>query len=119
MVLGEKTDTRSPGTHLRWLHLSDFHIETDPPWKGRPSLRALIRHLGELREQGLAPDLVFVTGDVARNGRDHFTVAGVDDLLVIPTPINESLTPGVSALRELTTIDDRSEAKPLLATALT
>jgi len=71
MHLTEKPTTPPPGAHLRWLHLSDFHFQPGQRWDRRASLRALIRHLGELREQELAPDLVFVTGDIAWTGRRY------------------------------------------------
>ncbi|MCP4664102.1 MAG: hypothetical protein GY856_52630, partial [bacterium] len=56
---------------LRWLHLSDFHFEVGERWDRRATLRSLLRHLGELKQQDLAPDLVCVTGDVARRGGRH------------------------------------------------
>ena len=54
---------------LRWLHLSDLHFSATSRWDRRNVLTALLEHLGELAGEGLRPDLVFVTGDVARSGQ--------------------------------------------------
>ena len=53
---------------MRWLHLSDFHFEPEDTWDQRAILRALLRRLEELKGEGLAPDLVFLTGDFANRG---------------------------------------------------
>ncbi len=52
---------------FRWLHLSDLHFREDERWDRRATLRALIAKAGELKEKGLAPDLV--TGDIAWSGK--------------------------------------------------
>ncbi len=54
---------------IRWLHLSDFHFEGLERWDRRATLMALLRHAEELRADGLAPDFVFVTGDIAQSGK--------------------------------------------------
>jgi predicted MPP superfamily phosphohydrolase len=54
---------------IRWLHLSDTHFREDELWDRRATLRALIAKVGELKEKGLAPDMVFVTGDIAWSGK--------------------------------------------------
>jgi predicted MPP superfamily phosphohydrolase len=54
---------------IRWLHLSDTHFREDELWDRRATLKALITKVGELKEKGLAPDLVFVTGDIAWSGK--------------------------------------------------
>lgn len=53
---------------MRWLHLSDFHFEPKDTWDQRAILKALLRRLAELKSDGLAPDLVFLTGDFANRG---------------------------------------------------
>jgi len=54
---------------IRWLHLSDTHFREDELWDRRATLRALIAKVSELKEKGLAPDMVFVTGDIAWSGK--------------------------------------------------
>ncbi len=54
---------------IRWLHLSDTHFREDELWDRRATLRALIAKVRELKEKGLAPDMVFVTGDIAWSGK--------------------------------------------------
>jgi predicted MPP superfamily phosphohydrolase len=54
---------------FRWLHLSDTHFREDELWDRRATLRALITKVAELKEKGLAPDMVFVTGDIAWSGK--------------------------------------------------
>lgn len=54
---------------LRWIHLSDLHFEGDQKWQRRASMKALIRHAVEEKEDGRAPDFLFCTGDVANRGR--------------------------------------------------
>lgn len=57
------------GGRLRWLHLSDLHFKETERWDRRATLQALLRKMEELKEQGLAPDFVFVTGDIAHSGK--------------------------------------------------
>jgi hypothetical protein len=54
---------------IRWLHLSDTHFREDELWDRRATLRALITKVSELKSKGLAPDMVFVTGDIAWSGK--------------------------------------------------
>jgi 3',5'-cyclic AMP phosphodiesterase CpdA len=54
---------------IRWLHLSDTHFREDELWDRRATLRALITKVRDLKKEGLAPDLVFVTGDIAWSGK--------------------------------------------------
>lgn len=54
---------------IRWLHLSDTHFREDELWDRRATLRALIAKVSELKAKGLAPDMVFVTGDIAWSGK--------------------------------------------------
>ncbi len=54
---------------IRWLHLSDTHFREEELWDRRATLRALIAKVGELKAKGLAPDMVFVTGDIAWSGK--------------------------------------------------
>ncbi|MEA2338044.1 MAG: hypothetical protein QOE82_2051, partial [Thermoanaerobaculia bacterium] len=54
---------------FRWLHLSDTHFREAELWDRRATLRALIAKVRELKDKGLAPDMVFVTGDIAWSGK--------------------------------------------------
>ncbi len=61
---------------LTWLHLSDFHFRAPPEdrpqteWRRDRVTEALARDLpGLLENAGLAPDLTFVTGDIAQAGK--------------------------------------------------
>ncbi len=76
---------------LRVLHLSDFHFiarpsgsednatRDEPPlreWQRRATLTALLAKLRELKAEGLGPDLVCLTGDIANHGkREEFQEA--------------------------------------------
>jgi predicted MPP superfamily phosphohydrolase len=55
---------------VRILHLSDFHFSEEREWEADPVLSGLLDDLAELYEQGLAPHLIAITGDVAYHGRD-------------------------------------------------
>ncbi len=54
---------------VRWLHLSDCHFAADQRWHRRKTLTALLTQAEKLRAEGLAPDFVFLTGDVADTGK--------------------------------------------------
>lgn len=51
---------------LTWLHLSDFHARKRDDWDARQITDALVRDLKDIQtRQGLRPDFIFFTGDVA------------------------------------------------------
>lgn len=54
---------------VRWLHLSDFHFAHAERWDRRATLRALLEQVEKLKAEGLGPDWVFFTGDVAWSGK--------------------------------------------------
>jgi hypothetical protein len=58
-------DTHQP---IRILHLSDIHFRLGKAWDADPVLRALARFIRTEVENGLAPDLVMFTGDMAFSG---------------------------------------------------
>ncbi|MDJ0836598.1 MAG: AAA family ATPase [Acidobacteriota bacterium] len=66
-------------THLTWLHLSDLHFKVDADWQRDVVLQALMRDvIGNLPGTELAPDAVFVTGDIAHSGKDEeYKQAGI------------------------------------------
>ncbi len=68
-TLKEAPAWTTAGGRLRWLHLSDLHFKETERWDRRATLQALLRKMDELKGQGLAPDLVFVTGDIAHSGK--------------------------------------------------
>jgi len=68
-TLKEAPAWTTAGGRLRWLHLSDLHFKETERWDRRATLQALLRKMEELKKQGLAPDLVFVTGDIANSGK--------------------------------------------------
>src|SRR5580698_5976703 len=49
---------------VRWLHLSDFHVGMDD-YATRRLFAYIIEHA---RQKEIAPDLVFITGDLANRG---------------------------------------------------
>ncbi len=59
-----------PSRPIRWLHLSDFHFQALERWERRPTLKALLRHAAGLKVRALAPEFVFVTGDIAASGKN-------------------------------------------------
>jgi predicted MPP superfamily phosphohydrolase len=54
---------------ISWLHVSDFHIRSGDPYDRDVVLRALIESVKQNRKNGLAPDLIFATGDIANSGK--------------------------------------------------
>ena len=53
---------------IRILHLSDFHFKKDRAWDADPVLRALAGFIEQEVGDGLVPDLVAITGDIAFAG---------------------------------------------------
>ena len=67
-------ETRTINSHnlekqVRWLHLSDFHVGKDD-YGHRRMFKHILDHVQEKVEQGLAPDMVFITGDIANQGKE-------------------------------------------------
>jgi predicted MPP superfamily phosphohydrolase len=84
---------------VRVLHLSDFHFNARTSWDSGTVLGRLAVDIHGLVREGLAPDLIVVTGDIAQSGkpeeydlartwilRELLPAAGVDvtRLLVVP-----------------------------------
>ncbi|NJL27530.1 MAG: hypothetical protein HC897_06345 [Thermoanaerobaculia bacterium] len=67
--LKEKPVLAPVGGTMRWLHLSDFHFERAERWDRRATLLALVKQAEQLKAEGLAPDWVFIIGDVAWSGQ--------------------------------------------------
>jgi predicted MPP superfamily phosphohydrolase len=53
---------------IRWLHLSDFHVGKDP-YADRQIFARIHEHVRERVGFEGAPDLVFITGDLAQSGK--------------------------------------------------
>lgn len=55
-------------TDISWLHLSDFHIRDDLGWSQDVVLNSLVKDLRFRFGLETAPDLLFLTGDIAYSG---------------------------------------------------
>lgn len=62
---------------VTWLHISDFHLQSGDRYDRDVVLRTLVRSVQRFRErEGRAPDLIFVTGDIAFSGKpDEYSLA--------------------------------------------
>ncbi len=52
---------------IRWLHLSDFHVGKDD-YATRKMFDYILSHVRKRKGEGFAPDLLFITGDLANKG---------------------------------------------------
>jgi 3',5'-cyclic AMP phosphodiesterase CpdA len=73
---------------ITWLHLSDLHFRADElhAWNEEIVLRALLDDVRKQAEEGLSPNLVVVTGDVAFSGKAQeydLARAFFDELLAV------------------------------------
>ena len=56
---------------IRILHLSDFHFSRGSDWDASSVLNDLADAIGEeVRNHGMTPDLVAITGDLAFSGSE-------------------------------------------------
>ena len=82
---------------ISWLHLSDLHFEAKEKstWDANVVLKALLVDIQDLVKQySLAPDLIFVSGDIAFSGaHDEYLLAQkfFDDLLKVTNLPKERL----------------------------
>lgn len=61
---------------ISWLHLSDFHLRANLEWSQDVVLRSLLEDVTARYSGPQAPDLLFVTGDVAFSGKaEEYRVA--------------------------------------------
>ncbi|MCG8669210.1 MAG: hypothetical protein MI867_07325, partial [Pseudomonadales bacterium] len=65
-----KADPPEPVEKLRWLHLAGPSFRKEDRWEQQDSLSSMRNKLSLLRDEGRAPELVFVTGDVAHSGKE-------------------------------------------------
>ncbi|MBN1889891.1 MAG: metallophosphoesterase [Thermoflexales bacterium] len=62
---------------LTWLHLSDLHFRPSQSYNANIVLKSLLQDVKERLQDGLKPDLIVVTGDVAFSGQaDEYQLAG-------------------------------------------
>ncbi len=54
---------------IRILHLSDFHLSEKRKWDSDPVLTKLAATIHKITSDGLKPDLVAITGDIAAKGK--------------------------------------------------
>jgi 3',5'-cyclic AMP phosphodiesterase CpdA len=119
-------------TMLTWLHISDLHFRASQTYNANVVLRALLRDIAErIQADGLRPDFIAATGDVAFSGQpDEYKLAreffetllaatGVprDRLFVVPGnhDVSRSLiTLGAKSIGAALT--DRDSVNTLLAT---
>jgi predicted MPP superfamily phosphohydrolase len=57
------------GPVVRILHLSDFHFRTSTTWDANTVLGRLSVDIMRLARNGLAPDIIVLTGDIAYSGK--------------------------------------------------
>lgn len=101
---------------VTWLHISDLHVRVGDSYDRDVVFRALVKSVKRFRERdGRAPDLVFMTGDIAYSGRpDEYAIASkfFDELLeaagldrrrlyVVPGNHDVDRSAGLHLLREL------------------
>jgi hypothetical protein len=87
------------GPVVRVLHLSDFHFRASTTWDASTVLGRLSADIARLVYEGLAPDLIVLTGDIAYSGKAaEYDLArtwitkellptagvGVDRLVIVP-----------------------------------
>ena len=74
-----------PADQLEILHVSDLHISTKDSFGRETVLGALVDRVKKDRKKGLQPEIVVVTGDIAKTGKEEeYALAGTffNDLLV-------------------------------------
>lgn len=61
--------TSRPPARLTWLHLSDFHLREKIAWSQDVVLKGLLEDVRTRYAGANAPDLLFLTGDIAFSGK--------------------------------------------------
>ena len=54
-----------------WLHISDIHLTRREVWSQDVVLRAMCEQIESQRADGVVPDFVLMTGDIASTGKDE------------------------------------------------
>lgn len=117
---------------ITWLHISDLHLRNSRAYDANIVLKALLRDVGErIAQDGLRPDFVAVTGDLAFTGKpaeyelvrqfldELLRVTGLGKGRLFPVPGNHDvdrdlITRGAQAIGDGLT--DRDGANDVLAT---
>jgi 3',5'-cyclic AMP phosphodiesterase CpdA len=60
-----------PTDQLEILHISDLHISVKDSFGRNTVLGALVDRVEKDRENGLLPEIVVVTGDIAKTGNEQ------------------------------------------------
>ena len=61
---------------IRWLHISDFHLRHRDAWSQDVVLRAMCDAINRHSQEGMRPDFVLATGDIAFAGKaDDYSLA--------------------------------------------
>lgn len=76
--------------NIRWLHLSDFHTGKDK-YAQIKLFKKIHTHMKEMKEGGVVPDMIFITGDVANQGLKEQYETFTDEFLLPLVEIYESL----------------------------
>ena len=117
---------------ITWMHISDLHLRNSRAYDANIVLKALLRDVGErIAQDGLRPDFVAVTGDLAFTGKpaeyelvrqfldELLRVTGLGKGRLFPVPGNHDvdrdlITRGAQAIGDGLT--DRDGANDVLAT---
>lgn len=60
-----------------WLHISDIHLRIQNEWSQDVVLNAMCSQIEKQRSQGVEPDFILVTGDIAFSGKSkEYALAG-------------------------------------------
>src|SRR6478736_1125305 len=75
---------------VRWLHLSDFHVGKDEEAQ-RGFFDKIHNHVVQWVTENGAPDLIFITGDLAQSGKPSEYSIFYDEFLL---PLQDALGGG-------------------------
>jgi predicted MPP superfamily phosphohydrolase len=79
-------------TTITWLHISDLHFRGGDSYDADVVLRALLQDVAErIESDGLRPDFIAVTGDLAFSGKpaEYEQAAGFFDQLLATTGLDK------------------------------
>ena len=87
--------TSKENNRVRWLHLSDFHVGKDNYGQKR-LFKNLLEYIKMQVDEGKAPDMVFITGDIANKGQEKEYEIFYDDFYlhlydVLPRECKENI----------------------------
>ncbi len=92
-----RSSTMDAAQVITWLHLSDLHFRDMHAYEADVVVKALLEDIGErIRVDGLQPDFIILSGDIAYAGqREEYAMAAgfLDDLLKIASLPKDRLFP--------------------------